>query len=280
VDGNMRLAGARLLGNHCPPLKCEVVDATRAEQLLAMAVTNAFHYPKDPIGEARHYRRLVREEGYSVGEIARHTGLHARTIESRLRLLDLDEEVQELIAAGGLPRDRRVADALLSVGDVQARVKLARRLARPGITVKAIQAACARLVEQLETQSAGRSDVPMLALARNGGGSPGGSTTFTWETVRQAAGEMCAACEATANELQGVPGPAWAFIAHEAGQVCDECNLKGITVVCRECPGVELLSRLVAVAREVIAARLAEEIDRGELPSRNGGGNGQRSSGG
>ena len=40
VDGNLRLEGARRLGNHCSALKCEVRTRAAADQLLTMAVTN------------------------------------------------------------------------------------------------------------------------------------------------------------------------------------------------------------------------------------------------
>src|SRR6185436_21161362 len=40
VDGNMRLAGARYIGEGCPPLKCEVISGDLAEQKLKMIVAN------------------------------------------------------------------------------------------------------------------------------------------------------------------------------------------------------------------------------------------------
>lgn len=49
VDGNMRLAGARLLGSKSPLLKCEVISKSHAEHLLAMIVTAKFRFDPDSI---------------------------------------------------------------------------------------------------------------------------------------------------------------------------------------------------------------------------------------
>ena len=58
VDGNMRLAGARLLGDKCPALECKVVDIAAADQLLAMVSANKVRYDVDPVSEALHFRAL------------------------------------------------------------------------------------------------------------------------------------------------------------------------------------------------------------------------------
>lgn len=148
VDGNMRLAGAHALGSECPPLKCEVIEADRAKQLLIMARTTKHHYPKDPTSEGLHYQ-LLRDEGFTVPEIADAVGCHPRTIESRLRLLDLDEPVRELVATGKLSMDIQLADAINAIPDKAARVKLAQRLAAKRAGLKTSLAACEKLAHSL-----------------------------------------------------------------------------------------------------------------------------------
>src|SRR3990167_9411607 len=59
VDGNRRLASGRLLGQQCPPFKCEIDKQPRAEHLLPMPAPTLQRYPPDPIPEARHYRNLL-----------------------------------------------------------------------------------------------------------------------------------------------------------------------------------------------------------------------------
>lgn len=147
VDGNLRLMAGRLLGPDCPPLKCEVIAADHARQLLVMAATG-LHYPKDPVSEGRHYRRLVSDEGYSVEEIARRTGISRATIDSRLALLDLDEDIQRLVVEGKISKDIRVTRALRAIPDPATRVKLARRFARHSTGIPAIVKSCRFVLEQ------------------------------------------------------------------------------------------------------------------------------------
>ncbi|MBA3532322.1 MAG: hypothetical protein H0T73_10415 [Ardenticatenales bacterium] len=135
VDGNLRLAAARWLGGDML-LKCEVISADRAQQLITMLTTSEFFFPKDPLSMALHFRRLIEEEGLSLTALCRETGHSSPTLKSYLRLLDLDPEIQALVAKGKLPRSLRMSEALLSVPEPGARVKLAQRLAqRPGVTL-------------------------------------------------------------------------------------------------------------------------------------------------
>jgi len=240
VDGNMRLAGAHKLGDACPPLKCEPITADRAAQMLIMATTTALHYPKDPISEALHYRRLL-NEGYSVNEISQHTGIAWTVIRSRLRWLELDTEIQEHVAAGRLPRDGRVAEALQSITDSEARLKLADRLAAHGATIQAIVRSCAKLVESLQVQALARA-THTPSLAHSGTAFNQGRTT--WQSVRAAARQACSACDLREQNLAGVTEPAWEAITHAAGDTCSACNLRELQTLCSQCPVVELLRRL------------------------------------
>lgn len=167
VDGNMRLAGARALGAACPPLKCEIISADRARQLILMAVTSRHHYPKDPISEGLHFRRLVDEEGYTINEVARQTGICAATISARLKLLELDEPIRELIEQRKLPADRAGVAGLLAIADPQVRIALAHKLAGvPGMTGKGVQAAAARAAE-LTGATPGKRKPPAVKIDKN-----------------------------------------------------------------------------------------------------------------
>lgn len=148
VDGNMRLAGARALGDECPLLKCEVIAASHAEQLLLMATTSRQHYPKDPISEGLHYELLVKE-GFTIPDIADAVGCHPRTIESRMHLLKLDEPIRKHIAAGGLSKDMRFADAIMAIPDKATRIALAGKLAARKAGLKQCLAACEKVASDI-----------------------------------------------------------------------------------------------------------------------------------
>jgi ParB/RepB/Spo0J family partition protein len=275
VDGNLRLAAGRTLGDACPPFKCELIDAGHAQQLLIMSLTSIV-YPKDPVSEGYHYRRLLRE-GYSADEIAEHTGINPKTVKDRIRLLDLETEIQELVSAGALPRDRRVADALLSIPDAEARIKLARRLASSRATIDGCVRASERLVEALRArESSAMPGAP--ALARTMTSHPAhASSAVRWggsaHSVRGVAKATCRACSIHTENLSEVAEPAWSLISHVASDTCDACNLRELRTFCAECPAVELLRRLADAARTDEAR--TERAQPAPVPEgrRNGSGN-------
>jgi ParB-like chromosome segregation protein Spo0J len=244
VDGNLRLAGGQSLGARCPLLKCEVIEADHARQLLLMAITSKFVFPKDPISEGLHYQRLV-DEGYSVQQIAEKTGISWMLIKGRMRWLELEEEIQELVTRGALPRDHRVAEALLSIPDGGARVKLARRLASNRATIEMAQRACGKLAGMLAERSAvAQSSAPAVALSSDGKLTPRKTSSTKWSGVRVAAQAACEACNVHVDALSHVAEPAWELVTHAAEETCGACSLRELQSLCGECPAVELLRRL------------------------------------
>jgi ParB/RepB/Spo0J family partition protein len=254
VDGNLRLAGARSLGRDCPMLKCEVVTETEARQMLDMVVANKVRADPDPISEALHYQALI-TESVTPEQIAEETGVHLTTINSRLLLLKLEPEIQDLIASDGLPRDRRVAEALLSIPRKTARIRLAKRLAELGTGITGIEAACRKYLEQAsdrhsKKQLEARLDAPALELAQDDGALPPETEVLTWPEVRAAARSMCNACEVKTEELaEQIPEPAWAVITHAATDTCEVCSLPKLASICRGCPGVEIVRRMITAAK-------------------------------
>ena len=236
IDGNVRLHGARVLGKDCPQLKCEVVSTSMAEQMLAMVITAKFRYEPDPISEALHYKRLQDDEKYSIKQIAHGTGVHTVTIMSRLKLLELEPEIQELIGLGKLPVDRRAVEALMSVPS-KARVKLADRLAKDNVSVKAIEGACQRLVEKI-AEAEKNKDVKStgsalkLGMQRAFRKKIAPAAKVTWKNVRKAAQIMCETCDVKVITLKKVGEPAWSLVADAADGMCSECTVKEIRGVC------------------------------------------------
>ncbi|CAG0991971.1 putative chromosome-partitioning protein ParB [Anaerolineae bacterium] len=263
VDGNMRLAAARLIGAKCPPLKCELVKESDAEQALAMIVTAKFRFTPDPISEALHYQRLCREEHYTPRQIALETGIATTTIDNRLLLLKLEPEIQELIGQGSLSADPRIARAFMAIPSSEARVKLAKRLARDGISIKATITACEKLAEHLKEaethdDSSGHDNSceqsklmssPALEFAQiKSHLRPNENLAADWSDVRAAAQAMCQPCEIRQSSLENIAEPAWELISHAANTTCTRCNVSTVAGACRQCPGVDILNHLLQVA--------------------------------
>ena len=249
----VRLAGARLLGKDCPPLKCELLDANAAEQLLTMLVTAKFRYDPDPISEALHYKRLMDEEGYSVPQISKATGVSATSIYLRMKLLDLDKEIQELIGSGKLPADNKAAEAFLSIPDSKARVMLAKRVARDGMTIKSITAACDRLNTQLkEIPKDPGTIAPALSVGKQRafGKKVKPDTKVKFDVVRIAVKAMCEKCDIKAASFGPGAEPAWSLIAHAAEETCGTCDVRKVKNACGSCPGVDIVRRIVLAVGE------------------------------
>jgi len=218
----------------------------RERALLALE-ENLHRADLNVIEEARAYRQLMDEFGMSADEVARQCGKNLTVIYSRLKWLRLEPEIQSMAARGKLPRDVRVADALLSVPDGTLRVKLAHRLAYDGVRIKTILTACARLVEKL---AARQTSEPALERAMKQveklPREADRARPAMWDTVRQAAAGTCAACDIKTGVLRDqVREPAWAMLAHTSSDTCAACNVRDVMGACDGCPLVEFLRRVI-----------------------------------
>ena len=258
-DGNLRLTAARALGADCPPLMCVLVDDDRPGQLLRMAAST-IRFDPDPISEAQHYKRLIEIEHVDVDAIAQLTGKRPTLIQARLALLELEPEIQDLMASRDLPCDARVVRALRTIPDATARVKLAQRCGRAGVSIKEIELAAARLSEQLSRAGAGVQPTKPAAIA---GTAPNLELVPSLElgqrkahadpperagNLREAARSTCQACEIRAETLGDVAEPAWELVSHAAEDTCNTCNMKDVRSACAMCPGVEIIRRLILLA--------------------------------
>ena len=262
VDGNVRLEGARALGQDCPLLECRVCAQSEAEQLLAMAVSNGVRFKVNPIDEARHYHSLIHDQGLKRDAIAQAIGKPTVYIANLLVWLRLEPEIQALVAAGKLPKDARVARALLVLPPA-TRVSLAQRL--EGATLKAILSAVKALADKQAQRRARRlrpgDAAPALGLACRvksrratkedpaepgpAGHQPTADQVYSWPQLRAEARHACAACAVKADTLSHAGEPAWALLSHKAGEVCGDCSLRDISSACEACGLVDFLRRLV-----------------------------------
>lgn len=165
-DGERRWRAAKLAGLETieSVVRPSLNGTGKQERLLDALIANVQRVDLNPIEEAQSLGSL-RATGLTINQIADKTGMTYVTVSARLRLLDLDEEIQQLIACGHLPRDRRVADALLQIEEQGTRVKLAKRLARPGITIPTIINACERLNDRLAQERQIQNRFPRLGRA-------------------------------------------------------------------------------------------------------------------
>lgn len=132
-----------------------VVRDVPEETALEMAlVENLQREDLNPIEQARAFERLVEEFHFTQEEVAERTGKDRATIANSLRLLKLEETIQDMLEEGRLSAGH--ARALLAIADPKERYDLARRIARGGMTV--------RQVERLATRSTRTRPAPTVTV--------------------------------------------------------------------------------------------------------------------
>jgi ParB family transcriptional regulator, chromosome partitioning protein len=137
IAGERRWRAARAAGSQTLPAL--VRKAGDRDSLLLGLVENVAREQLSPVEEARAYASLVDEFELSLGDVSERIGRSKSVVSNRLRLLELPEEVLWMLARGDLTEGH--ARAVLSVPDDEARKRLARRVMREGLTVRATERA-------------------------------------------------------------------------------------------------------------------------------------------
>ena len=137
IAGERRWRAAREAGLETLPAL--VREADDRDSLLLALVENVAREQLSPVEEARAYASLLDEFELSLGDVAERVGRSKSSVSNRLRLLELPEEVLWMVARGELTEGH--ARAVLSLPDHDARRKLARKIARDGMSVRAAEKA-------------------------------------------------------------------------------------------------------------------------------------------
>jgi ParB family chromosome partitioning protein len=218
VDGERRWRAAMLAElEEIPALvRTAVVRSNGAgsrERLLLAVVANMQRKQMDPLEEALAFRQLA-ENGFTVSEIAEQVGMHVSSVYSRLRLLSLEPEIQELYAKGMLPMTSAAIQAIETL-PADKRVRIASSLAYRGATAKTIKAVCKRVSDGHGRGRQGRK--------------PGRyQSGMQWDAMQEA-------------DVKVEP---WIELA--AIWTCKRCALyeDASPQVCKECPLVDMLRKL------------------------------------
>ena len=135
IAGERRWRAAREAGNATVP--AVVREADDRDSLLLGLVENVARENLSPVEEARAYAVLMDEFGLSLSDVAERVGRSKSAVSNRLRLLELPDEVLWMLARGELSEGH--ARAVLAVPDDEARLRLARRIVRLGLSVRAAE---------------------------------------------------------------------------------------------------------------------------------------------
>ena len=162
ISGERRLRAATRLGwTDIPAIVRDVDDRT----LLTLAlVENLQRADLNAVEEARGYRRLAEEFGFTHAQIAEAVGKDRTSVTSLLRILQLPPAVLEIVERGALSAGH--ARALVSLEDDRRALALANEVVAHQLSVREVE----RRVRDMLQPPAPKRPVP--APRANGGASP------------------------------------------------------------------------------------------------------------
>ena len=136
IAGERRWRAAALAGLEAlPAVVRELSDADAFETAL---VENLQREDLGPLERATAYQQLIDMTGSTVDAVARRLGESRANVSNYLRLLKLEQSVQQMISDGALAMGQ--ARAIASISNPQRQVALARLAARRNLSVRQVEA--------------------------------------------------------------------------------------------------------------------------------------------
>jgi len=145
VAGERRWRAAKKAGiRKIPAIVKEYSDG----QMLEIALLeNLQREDLNPIEEATAYKQLIEDLGITQEALSKRIGKSRSVIANSIRLLNLPEEIQELLAKGKITTGH--ARALLSLDDEKEQKQMAQKILEKDLTVREIE----RLVKKPKKQN-------------------------------------------------------------------------------------------------------------------------------
>jgi ParB family transcriptional regulator, chromosome partitioning protein len=127
-------AAQRSALSRVPAIVREVADEAAVEMTL---VENLQREDLNAIEQASAFERLIQDFHLTQEQVAERTGKDRATIANSIRLLKLEQSIQDLISEAKLSAGH--GRALLAIQDAKVRLECAQRAARGGLTVRQIE---------------------------------------------------------------------------------------------------------------------------------------------
>lgn len=135
IAGERRWRAAKLAGLKEVPVV--IREYTKQQTMEIALIENVQREDLNPIEEAKAYQRLIQEFELKQEEIAARVGKSRVTITNSMRLLKLDERVQEMLVQNQITGGH--ARALLTVEDGELQYKLAGKIIAENLSVREIE---------------------------------------------------------------------------------------------------------------------------------------------
>ena len=150
IAGERRWRAAKLAGLKEVPVVLREYSKQQAMEIAL--IENVQRADLNPIEEAQAYQQLVKEFHLTQEEIAARVSKNRATITNAMRLLKLDEEIQNLLIKGAISSGH--ARAILSLEDKQLQKKAAKEVLDKRLSVRETE----KLAKRLARASAEKSE--------------------------------------------------------------------------------------------------------------------------
>jgi ParB family chromosome partitioning protein len=138
LDGWRRFRAAKLLGLKVVPAMIQEKPLCEGDRLQHQLIINCQRCDLSPLEKARAIARLMEVTSWNASETAKGLGMSSAGISRSLRLLTLDQPIQQLIEAGRVAPS--TAYAIAQISDAEQRLQLAREAANGELTRDAVNA--------------------------------------------------------------------------------------------------------------------------------------------
>ena len=152
IAGERRWRAAKIAGLKEVPVV--IKDFSNQEIVEISLIENIQREDLNPIEEAMAYQRLIDEFHLKQDEIADKVSKSRTTITNSLRLLKLDDRVQEMLAGGLISTGH--ARALLAIGDRDRQAEAARKIFDEQLSVREVE----KLVKQMTGPEPVKKEAP------------------------------------------------------------------------------------------------------------------------
>lgn len=133
-------------------IKAIVLDVDHAQSAQLALIENIQREDLNPIERANGFAALTSGFSMTQEQIATKVGISRSSVANILRLIELDEEIQSMIASGQLSAGH--GKALLSCTDIEKRSLLAKEAVKEGWNVRQLEKITSSINEQSTTPSA------------------------------------------------------------------------------------------------------------------------------
>lgn len=162
IAGERRWRAAKLAGLKEVPVV--IREYTKQQSMEIALIENVQREDLNPIEEAKAYQKLMQEFGLKQEEIATRVAKNRVTITNSMRLLKLDNRVQDMLIQNQITGGH--ARALLAVDDPELQFQIAGRIVAENLSVREVEKLVKSLSKKKEPKEKKEEDESIFLIFR------------------------------------------------------------------------------------------------------------------